>query len=128
MLDEGLIEGRTTTKAVNKAIIKTIKVENAETIDCFDIYRQPSLNHPLLCNHTIQMRLTLNPKGTKSYISGTLELTQTWHQYGSCPEGTIPIRRTRKNYNTTILRKHHYTRLSPFKTLVTSKSNNTIDT
>ncbi|KAI3967646.1 hypothetical protein MKW92_040379 [Papaver armeniacum] len=108
-VNEGLIEGRMTMKAVNKAIIKTIKVGNVETIDCYDIYRQPSLNHPLL------------------YISGTLELTQTWHKYGSCPEGTIPIRRNGKNYNPTILRKHHYTRLSPFKTLVTSKSNNTID-
>ncbi|KAI3956827.1 hypothetical protein MKW92_030635 [Papaver armeniacum] len=74
-----------------------------------------------------QMRPTLNLKGTKSDISGTLEVTQTWHKYGSCPEGTIPIRRKGKNYNPTILRKHHYTRLSPFKTLVTSKSNNFID-
>ncbi|RZC79578.1 hypothetical protein C5167_003820 [Papaver somniferum] len=126
-VNEGLIEGRMNMKAVNKAIIKIIKVGHVETIDCYDIYRQPSLNHPLLCNHTIQMRPTLNPKGTKADISGTLELTQTWHKCGSCPEGTIPIRRKGKNYNPTILRKHHYARLSPFKTLVTSKSNNTID-
>ncbi|XP_026417615.1 uncharacterized protein LOC113313110 [Papaver somniferum] len=38
-----------------------------------------------------------------------------------------PYSEKRKNYNPTILRKHHYARLSPFKTLVTSKSNNTID-
>ncbi|RZC44823.1 hypothetical protein C5167_037766, partial [Papaver somniferum] len=29
-------------------------VEDDEIIDCYDIYRQPSLNQPLLCNHTIQ--------------------------------------------------------------------------
>ncbi|KAI3931987.1 hypothetical protein MKW98_012397 [Papaver atlanticum] len=85
-VNEGLIEGRTTTKSVG----------NAEIIDCYDIYRQPSLNHPLLCNHMIQMRQTLNPKGTKSDNLGTLDLTQTWHKYGSCPEGTIPIRRKGK--------------------------------
>ncbi|KAI3914131.1 hypothetical protein MKW92_023802 [Papaver armeniacum] len=43
---------------------------------------------------------------------GTLQLTQTWHKYGSCPQETIPIRRKGKNYNPTLLRKHHHPRLS----------------
>ncbi|KAI3847839.1 hypothetical protein MKX03_026899 [Papaver bracteatum] len=63
-----------------------------------------------------QMRPTLNLKGTKSDIFGTLEVTQTWHKYGSCPEGTIPIRRKGKNYNPTfcaniIIQDHHLLRL-----------------
>ncbi|XP_026416773.1 uncharacterized protein LOC113312232 [Papaver somniferum] len=58
---------------------------------------------------------------------GTLQLTQTWHKYGSCPAGTIPIRRKGKNYNPALLRKHNYPRLSPYKSSVTSRSNDTAD-
>ncbi|KAI3945132.1 hypothetical protein MKW92_039539 [Papaver armeniacum] len=117
-VNERLVEGKTTIEAVNKAIIKTIKVENAEIIDCYDIYRQPSLNHPLLCNHTIQMKPSSYQRGTKSNNLGTLQLIQTWHKYGSCPEGTIPILRKGKTYNHTLLRKHHYPILSPYETHV----------
>ncbi|RZC54762.1 hypothetical protein C5167_013619 [Papaver somniferum] len=124
---EGLVEERTTRRAINKNIIKTIKVEKAEIINCYDIYRQPSLNHPLLHNHTIQIRPSSYPEGTKLDNLGTLRLTQTWHKYGLCPEGTIPIRRKGKSYNPTLLRKHHNKKLSPNKTLVTSQSKNTVD-
>ncbi|KAI3893716.1 hypothetical protein MKX03_006146 [Papaver bracteatum] len=65
------------------------------------------------------MRPSSYPKGMKSSDLGTFQLEQTWHKYGSCPEGSIPIRRKEKNYNSTFLRKHHYPRLSP-----TSQSNN----
>ncbi|KAI3835683.1 hypothetical protein MKX03_015286 [Papaver bracteatum] len=93
-VSEGLVEGITTSmKAVNKAIIKTIKVEKDEIIDCYDIYRQPSLNHPLLHNHIIQLGPSSYPKGMKMDNLGTLQLTQTCHKYGSCLTGTIPIRR-----------------------------------
>ncbi|KAI3960520.1 hypothetical protein MKW98_003019 [Papaver atlanticum] len=117
-VNKGFVKGRTSTKTVNNAIIKTIKVEKTEIIDCYDINRQPSLNHPLLHNHTIQMRPRFYPKGMKSSNLGTFQIAQTWHKYGSCPEGTIPIRRKQKNYNPTFLRKHHYPKLSP-----TSQSN-----
>ncbi|KAI3863831.1 hypothetical protein MKW98_031423 [Papaver atlanticum] len=50
-----LVEGRTISNVVNHAIIKTIKVDKDEIIDCYDIYKQPSLNHPSLHNHTIQV-------------------------------------------------------------------------
>ncbi|KAI3914636.1 hypothetical protein MKW92_034766 [Papaver armeniacum] len=100
------------------SLISIFQVEKTETIDCYDIYRQPSLNHPLLHNHTIQMRPSFYPKGMKSSNLGTLQVAQTWHKYGSCPEGTIPIRRKEKNYNPTFLRKQHHPKLSP-----TSQSN-----
>ncbi|RZC72931.1 hypothetical protein C5167_048414 [Papaver somniferum] len=112
LINEASVEGRTISYAVNKAIIKTIKVENDEIIDCYDIYRQPSLNHPLLHNHTIQMRPSSYPKMMKYNSFGSLQLTQFWHKYGLCPKGTIPIRRKGKNYNPTLLRKHHYPTLS----------------
>ncbi|KAI3863889.1 hypothetical protein MKW98_031481 [Papaver atlanticum] len=117
---EELIEGKTIQNVVNKSIIKTIKVETDEIIDCYDIYRQPSLNHHLLCNHTIQMAPSSYPKGMKSNNFGTFQLTQTWHKYGLCPEGTIPIRRKGKNYDPTLLHKHSPLNLSPYKTNVTS--------
>ncbi|XP_026432130.1 uncharacterized protein LOC113329473 isoform X2 [Papaver somniferum] len=91
-LKEVLVEGRTIPKMVKKAIIKTIKI-----------------------------RPSFYTEGTKSNNLGILRLTQTWHKYGSCPEGTIPIRRKGKNYNPTLLRKHHSPRSSPYKTLVTSQ-------
>ncbi|KAI3949476.1 hypothetical protein MKW92_042854 [Papaver armeniacum] len=119
-IHEKLIEGKTIQNVVNKPIIKTIKVETDEIIDCYDIYRQHSLNHPLLCNHTIQMAPSSYPNGMKSDNSGTFQLTQTWHKYGLCPEGTIPIRRKGKNYDTTLLRKHSPLKLSPYKTNIAS--------
>ncbi|KAI3899877.1 hypothetical protein MKW92_011471 [Papaver armeniacum] len=123
IINEELIEGRTMLNTVNKSIIKTIKVENSEIIDCYDIHRQPSLNHPLLRNHTIQVKPSSYPTGMKSNISATLQLKQTWHKYGSCPEGTVPIRRKGKNYNPTILRNHNHPKLSPYKTLNISQPN-----
>ncbi|KAI3836510.1 hypothetical protein MKW92_015218 [Papaver armeniacum] len=121
IINEELIEGRTMLNTVNKSIIKTIKVENSEIIDCYDIHRQPSLNHHLLRNHTIQVKPSSYPTGMKSNNSRTLQLKQTWHKYGSCPEGTVPIRRKGNNYNPTILRKHNHPKLSPYKTLNTSQ-------
>ncbi|KAI3959403.1 hypothetical protein MKW98_018993 [Papaver atlanticum] len=53
----------------------------------------------------------------KSTNVGTLQLAQTWHKYGSCREGTIPIYRKGKVYNPTILRKNHHPKFSPYKTL-----------
>ncbi|KAI3868894.1 hypothetical protein MKX03_036423 [Papaver bracteatum] len=125
IINEKLIEGRMILNTVNRAIIKTIKVENNEIIDCYDIYRQPSLNHPLLHNHTIQMKPSSYPIGMKSNNFGTLQHKQTWHKYGLCPKGTIPIRRKGKNYNPTVFRKHNYPKLSPYKTLNTSQPNDT---
>ncbi|KAI3831810.1 hypothetical protein MKX03_002932 [Papaver bracteatum] len=122
-IGEESIEGRTISTSVNKAIIKTIKVGTDEIIDCYDIYRQPSLNHPLLRNHSIQMTPSSQPKGIKSDDFGTLQLAQIWHKYGSCPQGTVPIRRKGKNYNPTLLRKHSHPKLAPYKTHGTSKLN-----
>ncbi|KAI3876144.1 hypothetical protein MKW98_029096, partial [Papaver atlanticum] len=65
LIREELVNGETISDAMNKAIIKTIKVfiyslifmvqvDEDEIIDCSDIYKQPSLNHPSLHNHSIQ--------------------------------------------------------------------------
>ncbi|KAL4600591.1 hypothetical protein ACB092_11G209900 [Castanea dentata] len=66
-------------KRLNKLALKSIESPDGDIIDCVDINKQPAFDHPLLKNHTIQ------PK-----------FTQPWHLNGRCPEGTIPIRRTKE--------------------------------
>ncbi|XP_065630770.1 protein neprosin isoform X2 [Quercus suber] len=61
-------------KRLNKPALKSIESPDGDIIDCVDIYKQPAFDHPLLKNHTIQ----------------------PWHLNGRCPEGTIPIRRTKE--------------------------------
>ncbi|KAI3852788.1 hypothetical protein MKX03_028622 [Papaver bracteatum] len=55
-----------------------------------------------------QMRPSSHPKGFQLKNKKNLKLTQTWHKYGLCPEGTIPIRRSTKNSypNLTLSSKH----------------------
>ncbi|KAI3920790.1 hypothetical protein MKW98_005616 [Papaver atlanticum] len=55
------------------------------------------------------------PKKLKLDNLGTLQLTQTWHKYGTCPQGTIPVRRIGKDYPSTLLCKHRHPELSHFK-------------
>ncbi|KAJ7958325.1 Protein of Unknown Function (DUF239) [Quillaja saponaria] len=84
-------------KQLNKPAVKTIKSEDGDTIDCVDIYKQPAFDHPALKNHTIQMRpsfeIASNSSNAKNESVSHSILPQTWQRSGSCPEGTIPIRR-----------------------------------
>lgn len=38
---------------LNKPAIKSIQSEDGDVIECVDIYKQPSLDHPALKNHKI---------------------------------------------------------------------------
>lgn len=83
---------------------------------------QPAFDHPLLRNHTIQvcfffwvfffcsedengccflfqMRPNFHPEGvfSDSKVTSKASITQLWHLKGRCPEGTIPIRRTKRD-------------------------------
>ncbi|XP_026379508.1 uncharacterized protein LOC113274290 [Papaver somniferum] len=118
-----LLQGRTISNAVDKAIVKTIKAGTDEIIDCYDIHIQPSLNHPLLYNHTIQTTPSSSPKEIKSNNYGTLQLTQTWHKYGSCPQGSVPIRRKGKDNNPALLHNYHHPKSSPYKITNASQPN-----
>ncbi|KAI3956860.1 hypothetical protein MKX01_000894 [Papaver californicum] len=93
------VDGRlaTQTTRTNKSILKTIESENGEIIDCFDIYKQPAFDHPMLHNHTIQMKPSAYPRRTTRDHTFEFEIKQTWHKYGNCPERTIPVIRTRNN-------------------------------
>ncbi|KAL0007335.1 hypothetical protein SO802_008837 [Lithocarpus litseifolius] len=89
-------------KRLNKPALKSIESPDGDIIDCVDIYKQPAFDHPLLKNHTIQMRPSSYPEGfsfdeiNDVSSSSEPEFTQPWHLNGRCPEGTIPIRRTKE--------------------------------
>ncbi|KAK0603534.1 hypothetical protein LWI29_005999 [Acer saccharum] len=86
-------------KLLNKPAVKSIKSEDGDIIDCVDINKQPAFDHPALRNHKIQMRpsfdLPTEKLDTRNESSQTV-IQQAWHKSGSCPEGTVPIRRIRK--------------------------------
>ncbi|XP_017420883.1 uncharacterized protein LOC108330827 [Vigna angularis] len=83
-------------KQLNKPAVKTIKSEDGDIIDCVNIYDQPAFDHPALKNHTIKMMpdymLQLENSSTVEEDSES-QIFQTWQKSGSCPQGTIPIRR-----------------------------------
>ncbi|KAK1265124.1 hypothetical protein QJS04_geneDACA010454 [Acorus gramineus] len=76
--------------------IKTIKSADGDVIDCVNILKQPAFDHPLLQNHTIQMRPSSYPKRIEAK-DNVRKLQQPWHLNGRCPEGTVPIHRTQKS-------------------------------
>ncbi|XP_054813492.1 uncharacterized protein LOC129314147 [Prosopis cineraria] len=87
---------------LNKPAVKSIKSPDGDTIDCVAILDQPAFDHPKLKNHKIQMRPNFGPQDNKileeSEISSKSKtIHQLWHHSGSCPESTIPIRRTRED-------------------------------
>ncbi|XP_076945303.1 protein neprosin-like [Bidens hawaiensis] len=92
-------------KRVNKPAVQSIKSPDGDIIDCVNIYDQPALDHPSLKNHTIQMKPDFLPNWinndkteTPSMMNGSEArppIAQLWHTKGKCPQGTIPIRRTK---------------------------------
>ncbi|XP_050375958.1 uncharacterized protein LOC126793467 [Argentina anserina] len=78
---------------INKPAVKTIQSPDGDKIDCVPSHLQPAFDHPELKG---QKPLDL-PERPKSHNStDTVEEThQLWTESGeSCPEGTVPIRRT----------------------------------
>ncbi|XP_033138382.1 uncharacterized protein LOC103846698 isoform X2 [Brassica rapa] len=74
--------------------VKSFKLNEKIIYDCVDIYKQPSLSHPLLKNHKIQMEPSFSswkPKRqTKNKIENRISI--------NCPNGTVPILRNTKEY------------------------------
>ncbi|CAM8967283.1 unnamed protein product [Rhodiola kirilowii] len=88
-------------KRLNKPAKKTIQSPDGDLIDCIHISHQPAFDHPLLKNHTIQLRPNYHPEGlytdNKVFKKRSNSVTQLWHSNGRCPQGTIPVRRTTKD-------------------------------
>ncbi|KAM1573050.1 hypothetical protein ACFXTI_043079 [Malus domestica] len=101
-------------KLINKPGVKTIKSEDGDIVDCVRIYKQPAFDHPALRNHKIQITPNFreasapSPSSSPSpspsasnhvqndHYSSQQVLSQIWQRSGSCPDGTIPIRRIRR--------------------------------
>ncbi|CAN7007651.1 unnamed protein product [Brassica oleracea var. botrytis] len=60
--DHQEIEVEKLLKLLNKPARKSIKSEDGDIIDCVPIHSQPAFDHPLLKNHTIQMRPSFIPE------------------------------------------------------------------
>ncbi|XP_068652613.1 protein neprosin-like [Aristolochia californica] len=85
-------------RKINKPAVKSIQSEDGDIIDCVDINKQPAFDHPQLKDHVVQM------KPSSSFVpaehkkpSLPPETLQLWRRNGSCPDGTIPIRRVSKS-------------------------------
>ncbi|XP_056698812.1 uncharacterized protein [Spinacia oleracea] len=90
----------------HKHAVKSIQSEDGDIMDCVDIYKQPAFDHPALRNHKIQMAPSSMKTMQMEAVSGNKESSmiqtfQLWRKNGSCPTGTIPIRRIRdiKSYS-----------------------------
>ncbi|XP_071723403.1 protein neprosin-like [Rutidosis leptorrhynchoides] len=91
--------------AKRKRTVKTIKGENGDIIHCVDIYQQPALSHPLLQNHSLQMKPSLDPTKTLSTENSDLDVEFSMEdllQDFRCPETTIPIIRSQTMDNSPI--------------------------
>ncbi|GAB4856850.1 hypothetical protein Ancab_014770 [Ancistrocladus abbreviatus] len=64
-----------------------------DIFDCINIYKQPSLDHPLLENHTLQLKPSFIAKGLLNDASLHNKSLQSELKYVRCPEGSVPIRR-----------------------------------
>ncbi|XP_026452291.1 uncharacterized protein LOC113352719 [Papaver somniferum] len=80
----------TQLKILNKPPIKIILSAWGDTYDCIDVYKQPALDHPLLKNHKIQM------KPISELERDRVETSIFRTRVQSCPEGSVPIKRTEK--------------------------------
>ncbi|CAN1774598.1 hypothetical protein LINPERHAP1_LOCUS13023 [Linum perenne] len=81
-------------KKINKPPLKTIQSPDGDVIDCVLSHLQPAFDHPQLKGQKPLVPPDRRPKGNET-SDGTGESSQLWADSGeSCPEGTVPIRRT----------------------------------
>ncbi|XP_057425626.1 uncharacterized protein LOC130718991 [Lotus japonicus] len=91
-------------KHLRRHSLKTIQSEDGDVIDCIEIKKQPGFDHPALKDHKIQMAPTYNlakedmeeDSASSNTKNGNMMNSQAWQKSGTCPEGTIPVRRIRK--------------------------------
>ncbi|XP_010511419.1 PREDICTED: uncharacterized protein LOC104787514 isoform X1 [Camelina sativa] len=74
--------------------LKIFKISENVTYDCIDIYKQPGLDHPLLKDHTIQLK----PSVSKPELKNQTGNNKTYKRKMGCPDNTVPILRNSKEY------------------------------
>ncbi|CAH9140060.1 unnamed protein product [Cuscuta epithymum] len=83
-------------KKINKPANKTIHSPDGDIIDCVDYHQQPAFDDPLLKAQKRPLSQAEWPEGHNKN-SLDMENVQLWSLNGeSCPEGTVPIRRTKE--------------------------------
>ncbi|XP_074571947.1 protein neprosin-like [Curcuma longa] len=95
---------RSQLQKINKPAIKTILSPDGDLIDCVPTHLQPAFDHPVLQGSEAVVEDP--PERPKGYETGNAALAdagggggiqQLWSSGGeTCPEGTVPIRRTRE--------------------------------
>ncbi|KAK9716592.1 hypothetical protein RND81_06G244200 [Saponaria officinalis] len=82
-------------QSINKPAVASFKTTYGDILDCVEIRKQLAFDHPLLKNHSIQMRPTVDiPKPINS--SKVLKSQQILPINISCPNGTVLVRRVEK--------------------------------
>ncbi|XP_027368488.1 uncharacterized protein LOC113874464 [Abrus precatorius] len=96
-------------KLINKPPLKSINTKFGDIIDCIDINKQPTLDHPLLKNHKLQRKPTFEKPITKTGVKNSPAKSKFLLEKYSCPTGTVPIRRTTKEdlIRTKLLLNYH---------------------
>ncbi|XP_078429177.1 protein neprosin-like isoform X2 [Wolffia australiana] len=85
---------RARLKRLNKPPVKTIKSPEGDLIDCVPSYLQPAFDHPMLKGQR-PLGLPERPNGLPPPNLNATEILQWWVIGGeSCPENTVPVRRT----------------------------------
>ncbi|XP_075503345.1 protein neprosin-like [Primulina tabacum] len=86
---------RSYLKKINKPAVKTIKSPYGDVIDCVLAHHQPAFDHPKLRGQK-PLEPPDRPKiNVSNNIDSITGIFQSWIDNGeSCPEGSIPIRRT----------------------------------
>ncbi|EOA33263.1 hypothetical protein CARUB_v10022287mg [Capsella rubella] len=94
----------------NMVPLKTFKISEKVIYDCIDIYKQPGLDHPLLKDHTIQMK----PSVSRLELKNQTLNNKTYKTKMRCPDGTVPILKTSKEYinNTQLFTEKYFHPLS----------------
>ncbi|XP_015937790.1 uncharacterized protein LOC107463505 [Arachis duranensis] len=83
---------------INKPALKTIQSPDGDLIDCVLSHQQPAFDHPNLRGQR-PLDLPERPKGYKNKNNEKIGMKsfQLWSDSGEeCPNGTIPIRRTKE--------------------------------
>nr|XP_023876804.1 uncharacterized protein LOC111989255 [Quercus suber] len=83
-------------KSINKLPVKSIQTEFGHIVDCIDINKQPSFDHPLLKDHKIQRIPNFLREKPKTGDLSKARPSMIGLAKGACPSGTVPIRRTTK--------------------------------
>ncbi|XP_024989789.1 uncharacterized protein LOC112524263 [Cynara cardunculus var. scolymus] len=84
---------KTHLKKINKPFVKSIQSPDGDIIDCVLFHLQPAFDRPEL-NRTVSVDPE-EPTSEQKTVEIEPELKQIWSSKGeSCPQGTIPIRRT----------------------------------